>query len=513
MALLRSIATVGGYTMASRVLGFVRDILIARVLGTGMVADAFFVALRFPNMFRSLFAEGAFNAAFVPQFARRIEADGAPAARQFAERVLAVLVTVLLGFTIIAQLTMPWFIHVIAAGFADNPVKFDLAVTFSVITFPYLLFMALAALQGGILNSLHRYAHAAAAPILLNIVMILALVVVAPVTGLPGHALAWAVAIAGLGQFLWMAFACHRAGMALRLPRPRLTPEVRRLLTLMVPGIVGAGVMQINLLIGTQIASWQESAVSYLYYADRIYQLPLAVIGTAVGVVLLPELSRHLRAGRGEAAAGTFNRSIEFALLLTLPATAALVAIPGPIVSVLFERGAFTAAAGAATTLALVAYAVGLPAYVLAKILTAGFFAREDTATPFRFAVVSMLANIVLSIVLSRFMGHVGIALATALASWLNVAQLGWRLRRRSELSLDARLRRRLPRVLLSSLAMGLAVWAIAAPLAGALTGPLVVKTAALALLVLGGAALFGGLALLSGAASLGELRRAFRRG
>ena len=512
MALLRSIATVGGYTIASRVLGFVRDILIARLLGAGMVADAFFVALRFPNLFRSLFAEGAFNASFVPLFGRRLEDDGRAAARRFAEDVLAVLLSALLAFTVLAQIAMPWLMYAIAPGFAETPAKFDLAVQFTRITFPYLLFMSLTALQGGVLNSLHRFAAAAAAPILLNVVMILALVVVVPLTGQTGHVLAWAVSVAGLGQFLLMVAACRRAGIALRLPMPRLNPAVRRLLRLMLPGIVGAGATQINLLVGTIIATLQPGAVSYLYYADRIYQLPLAVIGSAVGVVLLPELTRSLRGGRPEAAMAALNRCIEFAALLTLPAAVALVAIPGPIVAVLFQRGAFDATASQATALALTAYAVGLPAYVLIKSLAPGFYAREDTATPFRYAVISMAANVALSLVLFRVLGFVGIALASALAAWLNAGLLGHRLHARRHLVGDDRLRRRLPRTVVSSLVMGVGLWLAADRLGAALAGPLALKVAALAALVLGGLALFGALALLSGALSLGDLRRVLRR-
>lgn len=512
MGLIRSVATVGGFTMGSRVLGFVRDILIARVLGTGDIADAFFVSQRFPNLFRSLFAEGAFNASFVPLFARRLETEGKTAARAFAEQVLSVMVVTLLLFTVAAQAAMPWLMHVIAPGFADNPVKFGHAVLFTQITFPYLLFMSLTALQGGILNSLHRFAHAAAAPILLNVVMIAALVAVVPFTGLPGHVLAWAMAVAGVGQFLWMAIACRRAGMALRLPWPRLTPAVRRLLRLMLPGIVGSGVMQINLVIGTIIASLQAGAVSYLYYADRVYQLPLAVIGSALGVVLLPELTRHLRGGRDAAAMSTLNRSIELAMLLTLPAAAALAAIPLPIVAVLFERGAFDAEASTATALALAAYSAGLPAFVLVKVLTPGFYAREDTATPFRIAVVTMVVNTLLSLALFRVMSFVGIALATSIASWLGVMLLGLTLVRRGHFIADARLVSRLVRIGLASVAMGAALWAAALYLAAALAGPLYVKAAALAALVLGGLAVYGLLAAAFGAVRPGELRDRLRR-
>ena len=251
MALIRSFATLGGYTALSRVLGFVREILIAYFVGTGMVADAFFVAFRLPNMFRRIFAEGAFNAAFVPLFAGHLEDGGETAAKAFAEQALAVLLTSLLALTAAAMAAMPWVVHVLAPGFADDPEKFALTVELSQITFPYLLFASLAALLGGVLNSLYRFAAAAAAPILLNVFFIAALAIVLPHAGAPGHVMAWAVALAGIAQFLMLQIAAARAGMSLRLPRPRLTPGVRRLLRLMVPGVLSAGAMQVNLMVAT----------------------------------------------------------------------------------------------------------------------------------------------------------------------------------------------------------------------------------------------------------------------
>jgi putative peptidoglycan lipid II flippase len=512
MDLLRSIFTVGGYTLASRVLGFIRDVLIAHVLGAGMAADAFFVSQRYPNLFRSLFAEGAFNAAFVPQYARRLEGEGHDAARRFAEQVLAVMTSVLLVFTVIAQAGMPWLMYLLAGGFADaqHPSKFVLSVELTQITFPYLLFMSLTALQGGILNSLHQYMHAAAAPILLNIVMIAALLIVAPFTVKPedtAYVLAWAMTVAGVGQFLWMVAACHRAGMDLHLPWPRLTPEVRRLFRLMVPGIIGSGVMQINLVIGTQIASWQDGAVSYLSYCDRIYQFPLAIVGSAAGVVLLPELSRHLRAGRDDTAMATLNRGIELVLLLTVPAAIALIAIPKEIISVLFQHGNFTAVDSSNTALALGIYGFGLPAFVLVKALTPAFYAREDTQTPFRYAIISMIVNTILSVVLFQFIAFVGIPVGTVLASWLNIGMLSWTLHKRGHLVLDARLRARLPRIVISSLLMGFAVAAAAWLLAPLLGGHFVLQAAGLVVLVLVGMLVFGALALLTGGASTTEFR------
>jgi putative peptidoglycan lipid II flippase len=326
------------------------------------------------------------------------------------------------------------------------------------------------------------------------------------------YVLAWAMTVAGVGQFLWMVIACHRAGMDLHLPLPRLTPEVRKLFRLMLPGIIGSGVMQVNLVIGTQIASWQDGAVSYLYYADRVYQFPLAIVGSATGVVLLPVLSRQLRGGQGEAAMSTLNRGIELVLLLTVPAAVALIAIPLPIVSVLFQHGNFTADDSAATALALGIYGAGLPAFVLVKALTPAFYAREDTATPFRYAIISMVVNTILSVALFQVMAFAGIALGTVLASWLNIAMLGWTLHKRGHLVADGRLRGRLPRILLSSVAMGVCVWGAAWLLADILTAGVVWQAVGVALLVGAGLVVFGALALITGGASASEVRQLLRR-
>jgi putative peptidoglycan lipid II flippase len=443
VSLARGIATVGGYTLASRVLGFLRDVLAAAYLGAGPVADAFFVAFKFPNFFRRLFAEGAFNAAFVPIFAGMVAKDGRVAARNFAEDALAVLLAALLALTLAIEALMPHFVALAAPGFRDEPEKLALAIEFTRITFPYLLFISLVSLQGGVLNSLDRFAAVAATPILLNLCLIGGMIVLSPLLGSPGLALSWGVALAGVVQFLWLAAACRGAGMALRLPRPRLTPEVRRLGRLMLPAALGSGVVQINLLIDVMIASLLPTgAVSYLYYADRLYELPLAVIGIAIGTALLPLLSRQIRLGEAAAAAETQNRALEAAMVLTLPATAALLVLAEPIIVVLFQRGAFDAAVSTATAAALVAYACGLPAYVLIKVLTPGFYAREDTGTPVRIAVACVALNTLAALALMRVLGHVGIALATALSAWVNCALLARGLVARGALRADARLRR-----------------------------------------------------------------------
>ncbi len=510
MALVRSAATVGAYTMLSRVLGFVRDILIAAFLGAGPVADAFFVAFRLPNMFRRLVAEGAFAAAFVPLFSRHLEAEGRESARNFAEQTLAVLFSTLLLVTLVVEIAMPWVMYLFAPGFADDPEKFGLAIEFTRLTFPYLLCMALVALFSGVLNSLYRFAAAAAAPVLLNVVLITGLVGFTDIARTPGHVLAWGVAVAGAGQLAWLAVASVRAGMPLRLRRPRLTPEVRRLLRLMVPGMATAGVVQFNLFIGTVIASLLPTgAVSYLYYADRVYQLPLGVVGIAIGTALLPNLSRKLRSGAVAAAMETQARALEVALLLTVPAAAALLVIPGPIITVLFERGVFDSQAGAATTAALFAFAFGLPAYVVVKVLSPGFFAREDLVTPLRVSLATVAANVALSLALFRPMGHVGIALATALSSWLQAVLLWVLLRKRGFLVVDARLKSRLPRMVAASALMAAALYALTRLLEGPLAGPEFDRAVALALLVAAGFGIFAILAEVTGAARFREIKEA----
>ena len=518
MTLYRSFATVGGLTMVSRVLGFGRDILIAAVLGTGAVADAYFVAFRFPNLFRRLFAEGAFNAAFVPLFSKRLEGDGRAAARRFAEDALSVLLAALLITTAVAELAMPWLMYAIAPGFADTAEKFDLAVLLTRIAFPYLLCMSLVALLSGVLNALGRFAVAAAAPILLNVVLISVMVGVALAgfgnTPEAGIALTWGVAAAGLVQLLVLVVWARRVGMGLRLRRPRLTEPVRRLVRLGIPGVIAGGITQVNILIGTMIASLQDSAVSWLYYADRIYQLPLGIVGIAIGVVLLPDLSRKLRSGDHDAALASQNRSLEFSLLLTLPAAVALLVAPEPIIRVLFERGAFAASDTPATAAALAWFAVGLPAFVLIKVFSPGFFAREDTRTPMFFAGASVVVNVAASLALFPFLGHVGIAIGTAAAGWVNALLLAGTLIRRGDFEFDGTFRRRAVPIAASSAIMGLALWGACVVLAPwfAPSHGVLIQGAALAALVLSGILVYAAAAQLSGAAHLPSLLRGMAR-
>jgi len=513
MNLVRSAMTVGGMTMVSRVLGFIRDILIAGVLGTGPIADAFFVAFKFPNLFRRLFAEGAFNSAFVPLFAKRLEGEGEASAKRFAEEALSVLLTALILFTIAAQLAMPWLMYVIAPGFADTPDKFEMGILFTRIAFPYLMFMSLVALLSAVLNSLGRFTAAAAAPILLNLVLIVAIWFVAPYFDNPGLVLSWGVAIAGAAQFTLMMIAVQRAGFSFRLRWPRMTPGVKRLVTLGIPGVIAGGITQINLLVGSIIASLQDGAVSLLYYADRIYQLPLGVVGIAIGIVLLPDLSRRLRADDTSGANNAQNRAFEFAMLLTVPASVALAVIPVPIIQVLFERGAFTSADTTGTALALSAFAIGLPAFVLTKVFSPGFFAREDTMTPMRYAAIGIAVNIVGSLTLFYWIGYVGIALATSAAAWVNAGLLGSRLIREGYYEVDARLKSRLPRLVASAIAMGAALWygtGIAAPY---LAATFLESVLALTVLIAGGGLIFALASVATGATHMSDLKAMVRRG
>jgi putative peptidoglycan lipid II flippase len=524
MKLYRAFATVGSLTMVSRILGFGRDILIARVLGTGAVADAFVVAFQFPNLFRRLFAEGAFNAAFVPLFTDKLTKSGAEDARSFAEDALAGLLFVLLLLSAAAMAAMPWLMLGIAPGFVDTPEKFNLTVVMTQITFPYLTCMSLVALLSGILNAMGRFTAAAAAPILLNLILIVVMLVAQAfdVTGARdyGIVLAWGVAVAGFAQLVMLSIAAYRSGMGLGFRMPRLTDDMRRLVVLGVPGIVSGGITQINLLVGGIIASFQDGARSFLYYADRLYQLPLGVVGVAIGVVLLPDLVRHLARRDEGAALDSQNRSLEFAALLTVPSSVALAVLAEPLIVVLFQRGAFTAADVWPTAMALAIFAAGLPAFVIQKVFQPGYFARQDTQTPMRLAAINFVINVVVSLGLFvafmrvGVMPHLGIAIATTLAGWVNAFMLWRGLAARGHFKADARLVRNLPLVMVFSAAMGCALWLLlpyAQPYLDA-SQSVPVKIAVLAALIAIGSFVFFALAQLLGVVSLGQLRRIVSR-
>ncbi len=458
--MLRGILTVGGWTMGSRLLGFARDILIAALAGTAGVADAFFVANKLPNMFRRLFGEGAFNAAFVPEFTGLLAAEGHEAAKDFAQQAISVLAFWLLGLTVLGEIFMPSIMRVLAPGFSDVPGKFALTVDLARITFPYLILICLAALLSGVLNGLNRFAAAAAAPMLYNVCSIAAMLALTRYVPTVGHALAWGVSTAGVAQLALLVWATRRAGMKLAIPRPRLTPAMRILLRRMGPGLVGASAMQLNQAVDVIVSSLlPPGAISLLYYADRVNQLPLGTIGAAVGTALLPLLSRQVRGPDPAAAVATLNRALEFALALTVPAALALIVAGYPILMVLFERGAFTQHSALLASQSLAAYALGLPFFVLVKVLAPAFFARGDTAVPVRIGMITLVLNFALNLALFIPLQHVGPALATSLAAAFNAGALAVMLHRRGHLAPDARLRLRLPRIGLAAVAMAGTLW------------------------------------------------------
>jgi putative peptidoglycan lipid II flippase len=505
--MLRGILTIGGWTMASRVLGFVRDMILAALLGAGPVADAFFVATRLPNLFRRLFGEGAFNAAFVPAFAGMLASEGPEAAQKFAEEAAAAMAAWLFGLTIVFEMAMPAVMHVFAAGFADEPAKFALVVQLARITFPYMPLICLTALLSGVLNGMDRFAAAAAAPVIYNLTSILFMLGLAGLVPTEGHAAAWGLSVSGIFQLALVAWAVRRAGMKLRLGRPRLTPQLRLLLRRMGPGLLGAGVVQLNLAVDTLIASLLPGGtVAVLNYADRLNQLPLAIIGTAVGTALLPTLARQARSGQSEAAVATLNRSLQYALSVTLPASLALIAMPGPIVAVLFGRGAMTPHDVTLTAQALAAFGTGLPAFVAVKLLVAGFFARGDTTTPMRIGVAAVLLNLVLNLLFMVPLQHMGPPLASSVAAWLNVAALATLLRRRGLLSPDATLLRAVPRMALAGAAMVVALWGLDRAAFLPLADSSLLRWAGLAVLVGGGMLTYGLAGQLLGAFDIREL-------
>lgn len=454
MSLVKSTATIGIYTLLSRVLGYVRDVTIASGLGASYLSDAFFVAFKLPNYLRRLFAEGAFNAAFVPMFSGMLAVDGQDHARRFSSEAMSFLLLILLVTTGLFMIFMPQMMFILAPGFSGDPVKFNLTIALTRITMPYIIFISLVSLLGGVLNSGDRFAAVASTPVIMNLCLIIIPFFINPMTPTGAHSLAIAVMISGICQWLWLVYFCHRRGMLPRLVRPRLTPDVRRLLTLIAPVALGAGVAQINLFIDTIIASYFSSGVSYLYYADRINELPLAVIGIAVGTALLPMLSRQIREDRHDEAHRSQNRAIELTLFLSLPSAAALMMIAEPVITVMFQRGAFGPAETMATYRALIAFAIGLPAFILAKTLSPSFYARQDTKTPFKIALICIAVNLFFNLALMAPLRHVGMALATSIAGWVNVVLMLIILRRKAWFIIDRSVLAQIPKMLLACAVM-----------------------------------------------------------
>ncbi|PIE13386.1 MAG: murein biosynthesis integral membrane protein MurJ [Rhodobacterales bacterium] len=508
--LMKGFLTVGFWTLASRILGFVREMMILAFIGPGPFMDAFVAAFRLPNMFRRFFAEGAFNAAFVPMFSKRLEGDENP--QGFANDAFNGLAFVVLILTGVAMIFMPAFVWATAEGFAGDD-RFDLTVGYGRIVFPYILFMSLSALFSGILNASGRFAAAAAAPVLLNILVIPAMAIGAFVEGEVILWLIWTIPVAGIAQLVLVWTAAHRAGIRIRPGRPRWTPEMKHLVIVALPAALSSGVMQINLLVGQQVASQFDKAVSWLFAADRLYQLPLGVVGIAVGIVLLPDLSRRLRDRDDDGARNAFSRAGEICLALTIPSAVALVVIPLPLVSVLFERGNHTADDSAAIAFAVAIYGLGLPAFVLQKVLQPLFFSREDTRRPFHYALVAMVVNAVIAIGLFPTIGWIAPAFATTIAGWAMVALLALGARQYGAVArFDARFHRRLWRILAASLVMGAVLWALNLLLIGLLGLP-GWRYLGFLILIAGGMISYFLTGQALGAFALHEFKSALRRG
>jgi putative peptidoglycan lipid II flippase len=498
----KAIGTIGSLTLVSRVLGFAREMVMARVLGANMFADAFLVAFRLPNTFRRFFGEGAFSAGFVPLFSQRYHGEGGiDEARRFSEEVLAIFLPALLVFTLIGQIAMPALVWLLASGFAGDAEKFDLTIWLSRLTFPYLMLISLVSLFSGVLNSMHRFAAAAFAPALLNLAMLIALLLVREGGPKTAEALSIAVVIGGVVQLGLVWWSARRAGISLKLRRPRITPGVRQFFKVVIPATFAAGVYQISILIDTQFVSYlAEGSMAHLNYADRLNQLPLGIIGTALGTAILPSISKYVDQGNPQEAERIQNQAIDIGMLLTLPAAIAFAAAGVPLVTALFRGGEFTAEDAVVTGTTLAIIALGLPAYVLVKVFTPGFFAREDTKTPLQIALWVLAANVAMNFALVPFYGLYGLALALMLTAWLNCALLYITLNRRGHFSLSPEILRRVSRQILAGLAMGTTLYAVNLGLGPMFDGSALDRMIALSLLVGSGGLVYFGLGWMIGA-------------
>ncbi|MFN3213679.1 MAG: murein biosynthesis integral membrane protein MurJ [Henriciella sp.] len=463
MSLLRNTLTQSSLTMGSRILGFVRDILIAAKVGAGPIGDAFVTALMFPNLFRRIFAEGAFAQAFVPAYARTLEAEGPEAAQEVAKQTMRGLFAATAGLVIIAQFAMPWIMKIIHGGYEESSESFQLAILLTQITMPYLACMALAALLSGVLNSAGRFVLSAGAPTLLNICLITAALLGDDQRNTAILA-SIAVSIAGAAQAALLWWGVSRQKVSLSLGWPKLTPAVRKVIALAIPGTIAASGTQINILVSQALASFEEGAKSWLFYADRLYQLPLGIVGVAVGVAILPRLARAARSDDGKSANTLMDDGIGLAMALTLPAAIALMVAPAYLIEGLYARGAFLVSDAQQAGLALVHYGWGVPAFVLIKVLAPGFFAREDTKTPMRFVLFTVALNTILGAGLFLWFrsqgwpGFPGLAIATSVAAWINAALLFFGLQARGWYRPGGRLISRLISVTLASVSMGAAL-------------------------------------------------------
>lgn len=508
MSLLRSTGTIGGLTMVSRVAGFARDMILARILGAGPAADAFLLAFQLPNIFRRLFAEGAFSAAYVPMFSRRLHGEGGKeSAEEFSSDVLSVFIPLLVIFAALAEIAMPGIVWLMARGFQDVPGKFEMTVALARITFPYIVLISLVSLLTGILNSLSRFAPGAAFPIFLNVALIAALLLGDQLRGTSGddsivaYVLAGGVAVGGIIQLLWMWFWIRRLGVRLRIRRPRLTPEVKELGIIILPAVFGAGVYQINQLVQLYFVTQLPSgSLAYLNYADRLNQLPLGVVGIALGTAILPALSRYVGGDDRQGADRLQSNAIELAMLLTLPAAAALAICAWPFVTAFFVGGRFDADDAIITSQVIVALVAGLPAYVLIKVLAPAFFARKDTRTPVYAALAGLIFFTLFNIFFIGRFGIIGLAAASAVSGWLNALVLYGLLAKRDLYRLNGELVGRLARQLVAAAVMALVLILVRAPLMDWFGGSIAERAIAVSTLVATGAIAYFAVAALTGA-------------
>ncbi len=464
MSLFKSVAAFGGLTLVSRITGFLRDMVLANFLGAGAVSDAFVVAFKLPNLFRSLFAEGAFTSAFVPLFSQKLVTEGKKRSIFFAAQAISVLVLFVGVFVLLFELLMPWVVEVLAPGFRSEPEKIELATQLCRITFPFLLLISLVSFQGGILNSFEKFAAPASAPIILNLMMIFAVFLFVPFTPTPAHGFALGITSAGLLEVLWLRYFLRKLGIKihpyLHIKKILQNPEIKTLFKRIAPGVVGAGIYQINMAVDTILVSLVGTgAISWLYYANRLQQLPLGVIGAAISVALLPILSKYLKEQQIDEARRTQDKAVEYGLLLSLPAAVLLIVLAEPIVCLLFQHGKFLPEDAVKTAYAVIAYSVGLPCYVMTKALMPNFFARGDTITPVKYSAVVFITNLVFILLLMHAYGHVGIACATTVAAFVSLLQYVVGLKKRGYWQFSRQLTGKICRIILVSFLTGAAVY------------------------------------------------------
>ena len=466
MSLFKSVATFGGLTFISRITGFLRDVVLANLLGAGAMADAFVVAFKLPNLFRSLFAEGAFTSAFVPLFSQKLVGEGKKKSIFFAAQAISVLFVIVGLFVVLFEIGMPYVVDVLAPGFYHDEGKSKLAVELCRITFPFLLLISIVSFQGGILNSFEKFAAPAAAPIILNLTMIFSAFVFVPFMPTAAHGIALGITVAGFFEILWLYFFLRRIDVKihpyLHIIKIMRNPEIKTLFKRIAPGVVGAGIYQINMAVDTILVSLVGTgAISWLYYANRLQQLPLGVVGAAISVALLPILSKYLKAGDLQNARDTQNKAVEYGLLLSVPAAVLLIVLAEPIVKLLFQHGRFLLSDSQMTANAVIAYSIGLPLYVMTKALMPNFFARGDTVTPVKYSAVVFVTNLTFNLILMRFYGHVGIAVATTIAAFVSLLQYIIGLRRRKYWNFEKPLIMKMLKIIGVSVLMGVVVFAV----------------------------------------------------